>query len=195
MPSASRRSLSASTRCWRRRSVRSLSCSIASRALRSASSYSRRFSPRCAWRSSTGRVAALLERLLHDLGLGQRRRADDLPGNRQRGRVVLDRELLGDLVLAAAGAVLQIEALAVGQHAVAHLEDLRVRLGALDRDREHVQRADRCRSRSAAAGTASAPRAAGCGRRPPARTPAPRRRRSSAARARARSGGSARTGS
>ena len=119
--------------------------------------------------------------LLEQLAARPRPRAsdggpDDLGRDRQRRRVVLDRELLGDLVLAAAGAVLQIEALAVRQHAVAHLEHLRVRV-RVRRPRRRSRRACRPpRSRPAGARTATAPRAAGCGRRPPARTPGPPRR-------------------
>ena len=141
--SASRRSLSASTRCSRRRWVRSLSCSSASRALRSASSYSRRFSPRRAWRSSTGASRRSSSSLAHASASASEGGPTISAGIDSDGRVVLDRELLRDLVLAAPGAVLEVEALAVGEHAVAHLEHLRVRVRALDRDGDHVERADR----------------------------------------------------
>ena len=81
--------------------------------------------------------------------LGKRRRAADLAlhdeqrRDRHRAAVVLEQELLGDGGEAVARLVLEVEALAVGEHAVAHLEDLRVGLGALDRDRDRVERADR----------------------------------------------------
>src|SRR5262249_26196890 len=51
--------------------------------------------------------------------------------------------LLRDLGLVAAALVLEIEALAVGEHAVANLEDLGVGVGALGRDGHGVERADR----------------------------------------------------
>ena len=89
------------------------------------------------------RLAALLERLADHVCLDQRRRPDDLTGYGERGRVVLDRELLRHLRLRAPGAVLEIEALPVGKHAVADLEHLRVRVRPVDRDRQHVERADR----------------------------------------------------
>ena len=57
--------------------------------------------------------------------------------------VVLEHELLGDLRDAALGLVGEVEGLAVGEHAVAHLEDLRVGLAAVDRHRDRVERADR----------------------------------------------------
>ena len=105
----------------------------------------------------------------------ERRRADDLGRDRERRRVVLDRELLGHLALAAAGAVLEIEALAVGEHAVAHLEDLRVRVRVVDRDRDHVERADRLvRDPLALEQRPDRPQPV-AERRPPARTPAPPR--------------------
>ena len=73
----------------------------------------------------------------------ERRRPDDLARYGERRRVVLDRELLGDLGLRAPGAVLEIEALPVRQHAVPDLEDLGIRVGAVHGDGEHVDRADR----------------------------------------------------
>ena len=194
-PSAARRSFSASTRCWRLRSVRSLSCSSASRALRSASSYRRRLSPRCAWRSATGPSRRSSSACFTPSARAKRRRAHDLGRNRKRGRVVLDRELLDYLGLAAAGAVLEVEALAVGEHSVAHLEHLSVRVGPLDA-RPRSRRACRpTRPRPAGARTASAPRAGDCGRPPPARTPARRRPAPCPPPALARSAGSGRRGS
>ena len=43
----------------------------------------------------------------------------------------------------ALGLVREVEGLAVGEHPVAHLEDLRVGLGAVERDGDRVERADR----------------------------------------------------
>ena len=59
-------------------------------------------------------------------------------GTDRRRRVVLDDELLGHLSLAALALVGEVEAVALGEDAVADLEDLRVRLGALDRDGDQV---------------------------------------------------------
>ena len=57
--------------------------------------------------------------------------------------VVLQHELLGDLGQVALGLVGEVERLAVGEHAVAHLEDLRVGVPPVDRDGDRVERADR----------------------------------------------------
>ena len=57
--------------------------------------------------------------------------------------VVLEQELLEHLGLVAARLVLQVEALAVGQHAVAHLEHLGVGRGVLGRHGDRIQRAHR----------------------------------------------------
>ncbi len=89
------------------------------------------------------RLAPLLQRLSHDVGLHERGRPDDLPRYREGRRVVLDRELLRDLGLRAPRAVLEIEALPVRQHAVPDLEHLRVRVRSVHRHGEHVDRADR----------------------------------------------------
>ena len=70
--------------------------------------------------------------------LGQRALDDDQRRDRERARVVLEHELLGDDRRLLLGLVLQVEGLAVAQHAVADLEDLRVGLGALDGDRDRV---------------------------------------------------------
>ena len=96
-PSACCSPSSASTRLWRRRSARRCSWSSARRALRSASSRMRRFSPRSAARSSTGpprraasasaSAARSRELPLHD----DQRRDRDVPA------VVLEHELLGHL--------------------------------------------------------------------------------------------------
>ena len=56
-----------------------------------------------------------------------------------RARVVLEHELLGHLALVALAGVLEVEALAVLQHAVADLEDLGVGVDALGRDRDRVE--------------------------------------------------------
>ena len=93
-----------------------------------------------------GAAAALGEDLRQDaeLGaLGDRGRDDDQRRDAQRARVVLQQELLrgaGDVV---AGLVDEVEGLAVGEHAVADLEDLRVGLRPVDGDRDRVHRAGR----------------------------------------------------
>ena len=68
---------------------------------------------------------------------------DDAARDRRSGAVVLEQEGLGDLagVAVLVRAVLlarQVEALPLGQHTVAHLEDLGVGVGALDRHPDHV---------------------------------------------------------
>ena len=137
--SASCRAASASTRCWRRRSARSLSWARASRALRSASSRRRRLSPRSATRTSTGPPRRLRQRLREQVGAVARARGHDhQPRHRGHGGVVLRDELLGHLVLASLALVGEVEALALGEHAVAYLEDLGVRVRALDGDRDQV---------------------------------------------------------
>ena len=143
IPSARWSPSSASIRCERRRSERSRSWSSASRALRSASSRMRRLSPRSAWRTSTGAprrsvsasdsASRFLHRALHD----------DLRRHRDRARVVLEHELLGHLALLALAGVLEVEALAVGEHAVADLEHLRVGVRALGGHGDRVERAHR----------------------------------------------------
>ena len=60
-----------------------------------------------------------------------------------RARVVLEDERLGDLGDPALGLVVEVEALAVGQHPVADLEHLGVGLALVDRDRDRVERPDR----------------------------------------------------
>ena len=78
--------------------------------------------------------------------------------------VVLEHERLGDRRQVVRRLVLEVEALAVGQDAVAHLEDLRVGVRPVDRDRDRVERADRRRWRRAGARAASGSRAGGCAR-------------------------------
>ena len=195
-PSASCRPSSASTRCWRRRSSFRRSWSSASCALRSASSRIRRLSPRSGDAHLDARAAQLAQRP---------RRAPRAPStsrwtmhlrrDRHRVAVVLQEELLGDLADPAAGLVGEIERLAVRQHAVADLEDLRVGVDAVDRDRDRVERADRLVGDALALEQAARRPSGGCAPAPPARTPARRRRPSCAARGRARSGGSGPTGS
>jgi hypothetical protein len=73
-------------------------------------------------------LGAALHRPLHD----QQRR------DRERGGVVLEDELLGDHGEVLLGLVVEVERLAVGEDAVAHLEDLGVGLGALGRDGDGV---------------------------------------------------------
>src|SRR5262249_40821570 len=65
-------------------------------------------------------------------------------------RVVLSQELLGHLALAALGLVGQVEALALGEDAVANLEDLRVRAAPLGRARDQVGRPQRLAGDAAA---------------------------------------------
>ena len=64
--------------------------------------------------------------------------------------VVLEHELLPHLRQLALGLVGEVERLAVGEHAVAHLEDLRVGVAAVDRHRDRVERAHRLARHAAA---------------------------------------------
>ena len=57
---------------------------------------------------------------------------DDQRRDRQRAGVVLQDELLGDAREPLLGLVVEVEGLAVGEHAVADLEDLRVGVDAVD---------------------------------------------------------------
>ena len=68
---------------------------------------------------------------------------DDLRRDRAVAGVVLEHELLRDLGEGALGLVGKVERLAVGEHPVAHLEHLRVGLGAVERHGHGVERADR----------------------------------------------------
>ena len=138
---------------------------------------------------------ALGEGLPQGLGAGHLALDDDLPGDRHRAPVVLEDEGLGDLLEALLGLVVEVEALAVREHAVADLEDVGVGGRTLDRDRDGVERADRSRWPPAGARAASGPPAAGCDAARPARTPARRRPPASSPRGRARSAGSGRRGS
>ena len=70
--------------------------------------------------------------------LGERRTHHHQPGHGGYGGVVLSDELLGDLGLAALALVGEIEALPLGEHAVAYLEYLGVRPGSLHRHRDQV---------------------------------------------------------
>src|SRR3954452_8164434 len=65
---------------------------------------------------------------------------DDLRRDRHLIAVVLEHELEGDLAGSLLDHVLEIERLAIGQHAVAHLEDLRVGVRAGDGDGDDVER-------------------------------------------------------
>ena len=96
---------------------------------------------------------------------------DDLGGDRDAGLVVLEEELLEHLVERPLGLVGQVEGLAIGEGAVADLEDLGVGLGARRRRsrRRRACRPTRWRPAGARAGTR--PPAGGCARRRPARTP------------------------
>ena len=142
-------------------------------------------------------VAALGQHLgeHRELGaVGQLALHHDQRRDRHRARVVLEQELLGragDVVLAL---VVEVEGLAVGEDAVADLEDLRVRLRRRPPRPRPRRRCRRGRRRRAGARAARAPTAGGCARSSPARSPAGRRRRTSGPRGRARSRGSGRTG-
>jgi hypothetical protein len=63
---------------------------------------------------------------------------DEQRRDRQRARVVLQDELLGDDRQRLLAVVVEVERLAVAEHAVADLEDLRVRLGPLARHGHRV---------------------------------------------------------
>ena len=143
MPSARWSPSSASIRCERRRSERSRSWSSASRALRSASSKMRRLSPRSAWRTSTGAPRRSVSASASASRCFTERWHHHLRRDRDRAGVVLEHELLGHLALVAPAGVLEVEALAVGEHAVADLEHLGVGVGALGGHRDRVERADR----------------------------------------------------
>jgi hypothetical protein len=83
------------------------------------------------------------ERLGEELGAVAQRRPDhDEPRDRRDGRVVLGDELLRHLPLVALRPVVEVEALALGEHSVAHLEDLGVCVAAVHRDPDQVGRAD-----------------------------------------------------
>ena len=89
-------------------------------------------------------AAALAQRLGDHLGaVAQLGADDDRPRHRGRGRVVLADELLGHLGDVAFAFVVEVEALALGEDAVADLEDLGVGVGALDRDADQVRGPDR----------------------------------------------------
>ena len=144
-PSARCSSSSDSTRCWRRRSAFRRSWSSASFALRSASSRMRRLSPRSAARTSTpaprrsDSAAPIVARSSSSIS----------PWTMICGGiagpvgVVLGDELDRDVREPELARVLEVERLAVGEHAVADLEDLRVGVDAVDRDGDRVDRADR----------------------------------------------------
>ena len=143
MPSAFCRPSSASMRATRRCSERSRSWSSASRALRSGQLEDAPLVAALGVAHLDRRAALVAERLLQHLGLREAARHDHLRRDRRRGGVVLEDELLRHLALLARGRVLQVEALTVGQHAVAHLEDLGVGVGALGRHGHRVERAHR----------------------------------------------------
>ena len=119
-------------------------------------------------RASAGRAA--------ELALDDEQRRD-----RHVAAVVLQHELLGHLRQLALGLVGEVEGLAVGEHAVAHLEDLRVGLAPVDARRRPRRTCRPTRWPRAGARAASARRAGGCARASPARTPPPRRPRACAA--------------
>ena len=68
---------------------------------------------------------------------------DDRPRHRRGGGVVLADELLGHLREPPLAAVVEVEALALGEDSVADLEDLGVGVGPLGRDADQVGGADR----------------------------------------------------
>src|SRR5256885_4272467 len=93
-------------------------------------------------------VPASTERLLErrrDLVLDDQQRRDA-----DRAGVVLEGGRLRHVGLAGAGGVVEIEALAVREHPVANLEDLRVRLAVGRRNRDRIQRPRRLVSHSLA---------------------------------------------
>ena len=100
-------------------------------------------SPRSAVRTSTRAPRFSAEREREQLGLLDLALHDDLARDAHLVAVVLQDELLGDVADAPLGDVLEVEGLAVGEHAVADLEDLRVGVDAVDRDGDDVERADR----------------------------------------------------
>ena len=116
-----------------------MSCLSAKRAFRSASSRTRRLSPRSETRTSTVPPRLIASASSRTLSSASHRLPDhDQPRNRRRCRVVLSDELLDHLALLAPAGVGHVEALALGEDAVANLEDLRVRGVVLRRDRDHV---------------------------------------------------------
>ena len=196
-PSARCSPSSASARLSRRRSARSCSSSSASTRVARGQLEDPALLAALGGAHLDRPAAALRERLGERLALDRRELAlhDDQRGDRGVPGVVLQHELLDHLGHVALGLVGEVERLAVGEHAVAHLEDLRVGV-ASRRARPRPRRACRPpRWPRAGAPAASAPRAGGCARAPPARTPAPPPRRASAPRARARSRVSGRRGS
>ena len=196
-PSARWRPSSDSTRCWRRRSALSFSCSSASRALRSARSRMRRLPPRSEARISTAppRRSARISSRIGDLRAGgEAGLHDDQRRDRERARVVLEDELLGDDGGRLLGLVLEVERLAVAQHAVADLEDLGVGLACPRRRRRPRRRCRRPRWRPAGAPAARARPAAGCARARRSRSPARPSGSACCARGRARSACSGRRG-
>ena len=89
-------------------------------------------------------AAAARQSLREQLGARPQRRAHDhQPRHRRHRRVVLGGELLGHLVLAALPLVGEVEAMALGEHAVADLEHLCVGGGPVGGDRDQVGRLQR----------------------------------------------------
>ena len=104
----------------------------------------RRLSPRSACRTSTGAPRRSVSASDERLGIAHARLHDHLRRHRDRARVVLEGELLRHLALLTLRGVLEVEALPVGQHAVADLEYLRVRVRALRRHGDRVEGAHGC---------------------------------------------------
>ena len=103
----------------------------------------RRLPPRSAARISTAPAAPLGEHLLEHLelgALGELLLHDDQRRDRERARVVLEQELLGHDRRLLLALVVEVERLAVREHAVADLEDLRVGLEPVHGDRDRVER-------------------------------------------------------
>ena len=138
----SRSSSSAATRRSRCSSRCAASASSAWRALSTASSTRRRFSPRDGARSST-RDPRFSERNSSIASVAHIGRNEHLRRDARRRAVVLEDERLehGELVLT--GDVVEVEPVAVDHLAVAQREDLHRGLVPLDREPDHVDRPHR----------------------------------------------------
>src|SRR3954447_1343899 len=101
----------------------------------------RRFSPPPGVAQLDVAAAALAQRFLDRVEVADGLGHEHLRRDRGRRGVVLEHELLGYLALAALARVVEVEALAVRQHAVADLEDLGVGLGVLGGHGDRVERA------------------------------------------------------
>ena len=130
------------SRCTSRLAV---SASSESRAFSTASSTSRRFSPRAGARTSTRDPRRSLQELRKRTRVGHGRRDEHLRRDTRRRAVVLDGEGLQHRERVVLDDVLEVEAVAVDHLAVAEGEDLHRRAVALYREPDHVHRsAARC---------------------------------------------------